>query len=393
MVFTINLSIYYWMKIIHKSYQFQLKPNKEQEILLNKHFGCSRFIYNHFLNQRKEQYQKNRKSDNYYEQAKTLTNLKKQEDYVWLKEVNSQMLQHTLRHLENAYLSFFRGNTQFPRFKSKKSKNSFTIPQHIKISNNRIYIPKFKTGIKVNIYREILGKIKCITISKTPSGKYFVSILTEQEYKSSKKTNKSIGIDLGIKDFAILSNNFKYKNNRYIKTYERKLAKAQQHLSRKQKGSNSFEKQRRKIALIHEKIHNTRTDNLHKISTDLIKNYDVICLEDLNIKGMVKNHRLAKHISDVSWGTFIQFLEYKANWNDKKIIKINRFYPSSKTCHNCGYIKQDLKLFMREWICPSCNNKLDRDYNAAKNILREGLKILKSAGTVDNTDGEKISLL
>jgi len=378
------------MKLIHKTYRFQLKPNKEQEMLLNKHFGCSRFVYNYFLNERKEQYLENKKSNNYYVQAKTLTELKKKEEYIWLKEVNSQMLQYTLRHLENAYLSFFRGNAQFPRFKSKKSKNSFTIPQHIEIVNNKLKIPKFKEGIKINLHQELLGQIKHITISKTPTGKYFVSILTEQEYTPSKKTGKKIGIDLGLKDFVITSNGIKYKNNKYTKKYERKLKKSQKHLSRKQKGSNGFEKQRLKVALIHEKIVNTRTNNLHKVSKEIVSKYDVICLEDLNIKGMIKNHRLAKHIADASWGTFVRFVEYKANWNDKTVVKINRFYPSSKTCSNCGYIKQDLKLFMREWVCPNCNTKLDRDYNAAKNIYREGLKIIKtSAGTVDNTDGEK----
>jgi len=377
------------MKLIHKTYKFQLLPNKEQKILLNKHFGCSRFVYNYFLNERKEQYQKDKKSNNYYKQAKILTELKKKEDTIWLKEVNSQMLQHTLRHLENAYLSFFRGNAQFPRFKSKKSKNSFTIPQHIKIINNKLYIPKFKKGIKINLHRELKGEIKHCTISKTPTGKYFISILTEQEYKPSNKTNKSVGIDLGLKDFAITSDNIKYKNNRYTKKYERKLAKAQQHLSHKIKGSNMFEKQKRKIALIHEKIVNTRQDVLHKVSNEIVKNYDVICLEDLNIKGMIKNRRLSKHIADASWGIFVRFVEYKADWNDKIVIKINRFYPSSKTCNICGYINQDLKLFMREWICPNCNSKLNRDYNASLNIVKEGLKIINSAGTVENKGGEK----
>jgi len=362
------------MKLIHRTYKFELLPNKEQKTLLDKHFGCVRFVYNHFLNERKEQYQADKKTDNYYGQAKTLTELKKKEDTVWLKEVNSQTLQFALRSLDTAYVNFFRGNAMFPKFKSKRKKNTFTVPQHIKVIDGRIYAPKFKGGIKVNIHREIKGEIGKFTISKTSTGKYFVLILTEQEYIPSKKTSKSVGIDLGLKDFAITSDGIKFKNNRYTKRYERKLKKVQQHLSRKTKGSNMFEKQKRKVALIHEKIANTRQDVLHKVSNEIVYNYDVICLEDLNIKGMIKNRKLSKHIADASWGTFVRFVEYKALWNDKQVIKINRWYPSSKTCNVCGYINQDLNLSDREWTCKN-GHKLDRDLNASINILKEGLKI------------------
>ena len=362
------------MKTIHRTYKFELLPNKEQKTLLDKHFGCVRYIYNHFLNERKEQYQKDKKTDNYYGQARTLTELKKEEDTVWLKEVNSQTLQFALRSLDTAYINFFRGNAKFPRFKSRKNKNTFTVPQHTKVVDDRIYAPKFKSGIKVNIHREIKGEVGKFTISKTPTGKYFVSILTEQEYEPSKKTNKSIGIDLGLKDFAINSDGIKYKNNRYTKRYERKLKKAQQHLSRKTKGSNGFEKQKLKVAKIHKKIANTRQDILHKVSSDIVSNYDVICLEDLNVKGMIKSRKLSKHIADASWGTFVRFVEYKADWNNKSVVKINRWYPSSKTCNVCGYINQDLNLSIREWTCKN-GHKLDRDLNASQNILKEGLKI------------------
>ena len=362
------------MKNIHRTYKFELLPNEEQKTLLDKHFGCVRYIYNHFLNERKEQYQSDKKTDNYYGQAKTLTELKKKEDTIWLKEVNSQTLQFALRSLDTAYVNFFRGNAKFPRFKSRKNKNTFTVPQHTKVVDGRIFLPKFKGGIKVNIHREIKGEVGKFTISKTPTGQYFVSILTEQEYNSKKKTGKSVGIDLGLKDFAITSDGIKYKNNRYTKRYARKLKKAQQYLSRKQKGSNGFEKQKLKVAKIHEKITNTRQDTLHKVSNDIVSNYDIICLEDLNIKGMIKNRKLSKHIADASWGTFVRFVEYKANWNDKTVIKINRWYPSSKTCNVCGYINQDLNLSDREWTCKN-GHKLDRDLNASQNILKEGLKI------------------
>lgn len=364
------------MKTIFRTYKFELQPTPTQQTLLNKHFGCIRFIFNHFLNERKKQYQADRKSDNYYAQAAKLTELKKEEETIWLKEVNSQSLQFALRCLDTAFVNFFSGNAKFPRFKSRKKKNTFTVPQFAKVAGGKFYAPKFKEGVKINIHREITGKIGKCTLSKTPTGKYFVSILTEQQYQPKAKTGAVCGIDLGLKDFAITSDGIKFKNNKYTKQYERQLAKAQKHLSRKTKGSNSYEKQRRKTAFIHEKITHSRMDNLHKVSHQLISNYDIIVLEDLHIKGMVKNHKLARHISDASWGTFVRFLEYKADWNDKKIITINRWYPSSKTCCECGWINQDLNLSIRQWTCIN-GHKLDRDLNAAKNILREGIRIYR----------------
>ena len=376
------------MKKIHRTYRFELRPKQEQKVLLGKHFGCVRWVYNHFLNERKEQYQLNKKSDNYCAQAKTLTELKKKDETYWLKEINSQALQFALRSLDTAYLNFFRAKAKFPEFKSKRHKNSFTVPQHTKLINSKIHIPKFKEGIKCIVHREVKGLVGKMTLSITPTGRYFVSILTEELHQPKKKTYAAIGIDLGLKDFAITSESFKFKNNRYTKKYERNLIKAQKHLSRKERDSNSFERQRRKVSKIHEKTHNTRQDRLHKISQKLISNYDIICLEDLNVKGMVKNRKLSKHISDVSWSTFVRFLQYKAAWNDRQIVKINRFYPSSKTCNECGYINRDLTLFERTWTCPN-GHKLDRDVNASKNILSEGLKII-GAGLSDYTGGAKI---
>lgn len=362
------------MTTVNKTYRFRLMPNEEQEILLAKHFGCTRFVYNYFLNERKQQYQADKKSDTYYAQAATLTKIKKQEETNWLKEVNSQSLQFVLRSLDTAYLNFFRGNAQFPKFKSRRNKNSFTVPQFGRIDDGKLIIPKFKDGIKIKMHRELKGKIGKVTITRTPTGKYFVSIFTEQEIEQLTKTDKQVGIDLGIKDFAITSENRKFKNNRYTKKYARKLKKAQQHLSRKQKDSNGFEKQKLKVAKIHEKIANSRLDTLHKVSKELVESYDLISIEDLNVKGMIKNHKLSKHIADASWGNFVTLLQYKCDWYGKELIKVNRFYPSSKTCNVCGCINQDLNLSIREWIC-SNGHKLDRDHNAAKNILKEGLKI------------------
>ena len=375
--------------IKNKTYKFRIYPTSEQEVLLAKHFGHTRFVYNHFLNERKEQYQKDKKSDNYYAQAKTLTEIKKNEETQWLKEVNSQTLQFALRSLDTAFLNFFRGNAQFPKFKSKKHKNTFTIPQFGTIEDGKINIPKFKDGIKVKLHREVKGKIGKMSITKTPNGKYYVSIFTEQEIEQLPKTNKQVGIDLGLKDFVITSDNKKFKNNRYTKKYAKQLKKAQQHLSRKQKGSNGFEKQKIKVAKIHEKIASCRLDALHKVSHQLVNQYDLISIEDLNVKGMIKNHKLSKHIADASWGNFVTLLQYKCDWYGKELVKVNRFYPSSKTCNECGWINQNLKLSDREWTCNSCGVIHDRDVNASKNILKEGLKNI-SVGTIEYTGGEEI---
>ena len=379
------------MRKINRTFRFRLYPNREQTELLSRHFGCSRFVYNYFLNQRKEQYKFTGKSDNYYAQAKALTTLKKQEETAWLKEVNAQTLQFAIRSLEAAYNNFFKKRTKFPKFKSKHSKDSFTVPQFASITDNRLFIPKFTEGIKCRVHREIKGKIGKVTITKTPSGKYFVSVFTEEDYINPlEKTGKSVGVDMGLKDLLVTSEGETFKNNRYTRRYECKLAKAQQHLSRKKKGSRGFENQRLKVARLHEKIANSRTDYLHKCSISLVRRYDTICIEDLNVKGMVKNHHLAKSITDASWCSFISMLTYKAEWNGKKVVKVDRYFPSSQTCNVCGYVNKQIKdLSVREWECPNCHTRHDRDVNAAINILRIGLNNI-SAGTVDYTGGEEV---
>ena len=372
-----------------KSYKYKLKPNPEQIVLLNKHFGSIRFIYNFFLNERKVEYENNNQTLNYFDNSKSLTQLKKEEEYSWLNQINSQSLQFSLKSLDGAYNNFFKKRGGFPKFKSKHNKNSFCVPQATKIKNGKLFIPKFKEGIKIIQDRKFNGKIKQCTISKTPTNEYLVSILVETTHKKKPKTGKSVGIDLGIKDFVITSDGYKYKNNRYTKSYAKKLKENQQHLSRKTRGSGRYNKQKLKVATIHKKIANSRMDNLHKVSTDLIGKYDTIMIEDLNVKGMIENHKLSKHIADVSWGKFIELLTYKAEWNEKEIVKVDRFFPSSKTCNHCGYINQNLNLNIREWTCPSCNKDLDRDLNAAKNILKEGNKII-SSGTDDYRRGDKL---
>ena len=390
-VYKITINFVRDMRKINRTYKFRLYPNKAQTELLAKHFGCTRFVYNYFLNQRKEQYRLTGKSDNYYAQAKSLTELKKQEATEWLKDVNSQTLQFAIRSLEVAYTNFFQKRAKFPKFKSKNSKNSFTVPQSASISGGSLFMPKFNDGIKCRVHREIKGEIGKVSISKTPSGKYFVSVFTEEEHETPlEKTNKHVGVDMGLKDLLITSDGETFKNNRYTRRYERKLAKAQQHLSRKKQGSRGFENQRLKVARLHEKISNSRADYLHKCSISLVRRYDTICIDDLNVKGMKRNHRLAKSITDASWGSFVSMLNYKAEWNDKKIVKIDRYFPSSQTCNVCGYVnKQTKDLSVREWECPVCHTHHNRDVNAAINILRVGLNDI-SAGTVDYTGGEEV---
>jgi putative transposase len=377
------------MKVIKYSYKFRLDPTEDQVILLDKHFGCVRWAYNYFLNQRKEEYLNNKKTITYNKQSALLTQLKKMEETSWLKEVNSQTLQYSLKCLDQAYQNFFAKRTKFPKFKSKRDRNSFTVPQTTRLNGDRLIIPKFGNGIKMIMERKVRGEIKKATLSKTGTGKYFVSILTEKEYNPVPTTGKKVGIDLGLKDFIVLSTGLKVKNGRFLKQYENVLKLNQKHLSRKTKGSNRYQRQKLKVARIHEKILNSRMDQIHKVSSFLIRNFDTIYVEDLNISGMMKNHKLARSIGDVGWGKFINTLTYKAQWNDKEVIPVGRFFPSSKTCNSCGWINNSLKLQDRSWKC-KCGLNVDRDLNAAKNILNEGLRLDISVGTTDHGRGAQI---
>ena len=380
-------------KTIYKSYKYRLYPSPEDKKLLSLHFGHCRFVYNYFLKEKQEFYLRNKKTLNYNNCSQALTTLKKQKEYVWLKDVNSQSLQQSLKNLETAFGKFFSKKSKFPKFKRKDGNNSFNVPQNIAIKGDKIYIPKFRNGIKFVKHRPFKGKICSATISKKPSGKYYVSILMEQNVciPDAADLTKAVGIDLGVKDFVITSNGRRYPNLKFQKKYQSKLSKLQKHFDRKQKGSNRKEKLRIKIAKLYEKITNSREDMQHKLSSLLVNKYNIICLETLSVKNIIQNHKLAYAIADVSWNSMIQKLEYKAAWKGKKIIKIDHFYPSSKTCHNCGYINQNLSLKDRTWECPQCGTVLDRDVNAAKNILTRGLTILSSA-TDDYRHGAEIRL-
>ena len=357
-----------------RAYKYRIYPNKEQQILLNKHFGCARFLYNWGLKKKNESYQRTGKSPSCFDLTKELVSMKS--EYEWLKEVNSQSLQMSLRNLDNAFQRFFKKQARYPQFKRKFKKQSCQFPQasSVDFENGRLYLMKFREGIKCKFHRQFDGKIKTITVSMNPSGKYFASIIvqTDEELppKCNPKRHNSVGVDLGIKHFATISNGEKIDNPRYLKKLEKRLARKQKQHSKKKKGSSNRNKLRKQVAKIHEKISNQRKDFLHKISKRLIDENQAVCLEDLNISRMIKSHKykLAKCISDVGWRTFRTFLEYKADWYGKNVLIIGKFDPSSKMCDKCGHLNNNLKLSDRHWIC-NCGTHHDRDILAAKNIL------------------------
>jgi putative transposase len=352
----------------NKAYRFRLYPNKEQKAFLAKCFGCSRFVYNHFLRLTTDVYAECKKSLRYKEWAKLLTHLKK--EYEWLKEVNSQSLQQTLKDLETAYVRFFKKLAKFPNFKKRSNKQSFRVPQHFSITEEgQLKLPKM-TPIKMVIHREIEGEIKSVTITQTASGRYYASIVTELDIPKAPLNGEKIGMDLGLKDFVITSKPEKFPNPRYFQRSLRRLKIRQRRLSRKVKGSNNRQKARIRVATIHEKVANQRLDYQHKISLKLTGENQAISCEDLNIKGLVKNRKLARQISDVAWGQFLTLLEYKGELYGCEIYRVDRFFPSSKRCSSCGYIKEDLTLKDREWTCPECHTFHDRDVNACLNLLQ-----------------------
>ena len=379
-------------KQILKAYKVRLYPNEDQQIFFAKSFGCSRFIWNKMLSDKIDYYKENKA-----ELKNTPAQYKK--EFEWLKEVDSLALANVQQNLRTAYSKFFKGSG-FPKFKKKGIKDSYTTNNQkgtVAITNNTVKVPKIG-HIPAKFPNKINGLIKSATITRTPSGRYYVSLLVETIATPLLKTHSNIGIDLGLTDFMVLSDGTKVANPKFLAKLQDKLAREQKILAkrravakaqqRKLSESRNYQKQRVKVAKFYERITNARTDFLHKLSFNLVKNHDFIAIEDLNVKGMVKNHKLAKAILDSSWSTFTTMLSYKSEWYGKQLVKVDRWFPSSKTCSGCNHVlsKGELTLKMREWQCPNCQQNNNRDINASINILNQGLMLAKQSKTVGATE-------
>jgi len=381
----------------YKAYKFRIYPTEEQKILITKTIGCSRFVFNYFLDLWHTSYQETGKGLSYNSCSAMLPGMKKKNETIWLKEVDSISLQSSLKNLFDAFTRFYKKQNAQPSFKSKRNPvQSYTtkyVNNNISVLTHQIKLPKLGLVDYANS-REVKGRIISVTVRMNACGKYFVSIVCEAFIEQLTKTNVSVGIDLGLSHFLIMSDGTKVNNNKYLDNATKRLAREQRKLShraRLAKGKNiklcdakNYQKQKLKVSRLHEKVHNQRDDFLNKLSTDVIKKHDIICLEDLSVKSMLADSKFAKSISDVSWSKFVLKLEYKAEWYGKTIVKVDRFYPSSRICSNCLHNEGRKPLSIRQWTCPVCGVHHDRDINASKNILAEGLRLLseRTAGTV-----------
>ena len=377
-----------------RAVKIRIYPNRQQQEKLSQVMGSCRWWWNYALNLSIETYKQTGKGLGRNALNQYLPQLKKAEDTQWLAECYSQCLQSVTLNLTRAFKNFFEYRAQFPRYKSYYGKQSCQYPQNVKIVDDCLKIPQIGL-VKASIHRIFDGQIKTVTVSKKPSGKYYASILfdTDEELPTVKVKGKTCGIDLGIKDFAIVASDdkvSKYSNPRHLKKHERNLARKQQKLARKQKGSKNRDKARKLVAKIHERVSNARQDFHHKLSRKIVDNHQVVVVESLNVKGMVRNHKLAKAISDVGWGTFINFLEYKLKEKGGLLVEIDRWFPSSKTCSDCLYQMDKMPLEVREWNCPNCGTHHDRDENASKNIRAEGIRKIQTDGTAVSASGGSV---
>jgi putative transposase len=372
--------------MLHKAVKVRLYPTLEQQVLLSQHFGCARWWWNYALNKSIETYKETGKSLGQSALNAFLPQLKKTKETAWLSECYSQVLQATTLNLTTAYKNFFAGHARFPRYKSKHGKQSIQYPQNVKVLEGFVQFPGKVGKVKAKLHRKIEGTIKTVTVSLDPSGKYLASILTEAEGENPTVSTEGrvIGIDLGLTHFAITSDGSKvskYNNSKHLAKHEKNLKRKQQKLAKKQQGSNSRNKAKKTVAKVYERITKSRQDFLHKLSRKLVNENQVVVVENLNVKGMVRNHNLAQAISDAGWGNFTNFLAYKLEKKGGKLLEIDRWFPSSKLCSNCYYQIDELPLDMREWTCPHCGTRHDRDGNAATNIRAEGIRILQTDGT------------
>ncbi len=382
------------VKTLYRAVKVRIYPTSEQSQKLSQVMGAARWWWNYALNLCNETYKETGKGLNRVALNKVLPKLKKSEETAWLKECYSQVLQSTTLNLTKAFKNFFEKRAKYPRFKSYYGKQSCQYPQNCQIVENGVKVPQVGV-IKASIHRIFDGQLQTVTITKTPTGKYYASLLfdTEQETPKVVTNEKVVGIDLGLKDFCITHDGdktFKYSNPRHFKKHEKNLARKQAKLARKKKGSKSREKARKLVARVHERISNARQDFLHKLSRKIVNDNQAVVIEDLNIKGMVRNHNLAKAISDVGWGMFINFIDYKLQGKGGLLVKIDRWFPSSKTCSNCLYKISEMPLDIREWTCPSCGIHHDRDENAAINIRAEGIRQLSVSGTGTTAGGGEV---